>query len=127
MLRFLFTEINYGGRVTDDKDRRLINSLVLRFCGPEVLRDGYLFSSTSTYFMPTCETAKEVGSAHRKMTLSKCCMCAYIGIMLEMNAANWFNSQVSCSNRMCGMWVYAKHQPALGHQLCLGPQFEICC
>ena len=26
-LRFLFTEINYGGRVTDDKDRRLINNL----------------------------------------------------------------------------------------------------
>lgn len=60
VLRFLFTEINYGGRVADDKDRRLINSLVLRFCGPEVVQEGYLFSSTSTYFMPTCETAKEV-------------------------------------------------------------------
>jgi dynein heavy chain len=36
VLRFLATEINYGGRVTDDKDRRLINALVERFCGPQV-------------------------------------------------------------------------------------------
>lgn len=37
MLRFLFTEINYGGRVTDDKDRRLINNLIDTFCGTDVL------------------------------------------------------------------------------------------
>ena len=36
VLRFLFTEINYGGRVTDDKDRRLINALVEGFCGSKV-------------------------------------------------------------------------------------------
>lgn len=41
VLRFLFTEINYGGRVTDDKDRRLINNLVHTFCGPEVLDTDY--------------------------------------------------------------------------------------
>ena len=41
VLRFLFTEINYGGRVTDDKDRRLINNLVDTFVGPDVLNGGY--------------------------------------------------------------------------------------
>jgi dynein heavy chain len=41
VLRFLFTEINYGGRVTDDKDRRLINNLVHTFCGPQVLEPRY--------------------------------------------------------------------------------------
>ncbi|GFH32147.1 uncharacterized protein HaLaN_31317, partial [Haematococcus lacustris] len=41
VLCFLFTEINYGGRVTDDKDRRLINNLVNTFCGPDVLQEGY--------------------------------------------------------------------------------------
>lgn len=41
VLRFLFTEINYGGRVTDDKDRRLINNLIHTFCGPDVLESGY--------------------------------------------------------------------------------------
>lgn len=40
VLRFLFTEINYGGRVTDDKDRRLINALVEGFCGPKVTAVG---------------------------------------------------------------------------------------
>lgn len=44
VLRFLFTEINYGGRVTDDKDRRLINNLISTFCGEDVLSDGYSFS-----------------------------------------------------------------------------------
>jgi hypothetical protein len=38
VLRFLFTEINYGGRVTDDKDRRLMAALVARFCGPQARR-----------------------------------------------------------------------------------------
>ena len=46
VLRFLVTEINYGGRVTDDKDRRLINNLVSGFVGPQVLDPGYKFSSS---------------------------------------------------------------------------------
>ena len=49
VLRFLFTEINYGGRVTDDKDRRLINNLIDTFCGPDVLQAGYQFSPSGTY------------------------------------------------------------------------------
>lgn len=44
VLRFLFTEINYGGRVTDDKDRRLISTLVETFVTEPVLTDGYAFS-----------------------------------------------------------------------------------
>ena len=46
VLRFLVTEINYGGRVTDDKDRRLINNLVSGFVDPQVLDPGYKFSSS---------------------------------------------------------------------------------
>lgn len=46
VLRFLVTEINYGGRVTDDKDRRLINNLVMGFVGPHVLDPGYKFSAS---------------------------------------------------------------------------------
>lgn len=49
VLRFLFTEINYGGRVTDGKDRRLINNLVLNFCNDRMLSDGYSFSPSATY------------------------------------------------------------------------------
>lgn len=60
VLQFLFTEINYGGRVTDDKDRRLINTLIGSFCAPQVLQEGYAFSPSSTYAVPGCETAAQV-------------------------------------------------------------------
>jgi dynein heavy chain, axonemal len=49
VLQFLFTEINYGGRVTDGNDRRLINNLVLNFCNESVLVDGYAYSPSATY------------------------------------------------------------------------------
>jgi dynein heavy chain, axonemal len=49
VLRFLFTEINYGGRVTDGKDRRLINNFVINFCNDGVLSPGYSFSPSATY------------------------------------------------------------------------------
>ena len=53
VLQFLTTEINYGGRVTDAKDRRLINNLVASFCNEGVLQDGYAFSPAGTY-ISTC-------------------------------------------------------------------------
>lgn len=60
VLQFLFTEINCGGRVTDDKDRRLMSNLIKTFCGPSVLEEGYTFSPSSTYTIPGCETVAEV-------------------------------------------------------------------
>ncbi|KXZ54227.1 hypothetical protein GPECTOR_5g319 [Gonium pectorale] len=57
VLRFLFTEINYGGRVTDDKDRRLINNLIYTFCGPQVLEPGYAFSPSGVYAVPPAPVA----------------------------------------------------------------------
>ena len=50
VIRFLCSEINYGGRVTDDKDRRLINNLLLNFVNEGVCREGeYEFSSSGVY------------------------------------------------------------------------------
>jgi dynein heavy chain, axonemal len=49
VLQFLFSEINYGGRVTDAKDRRLINNLVVNFCNSDAVSDGYRFSPSGTY------------------------------------------------------------------------------
>ncbi|KAK9803422.1 hypothetical protein WJX72_010826 [[Myrmecia] bisecta] len=59
VLRFLFTEINYGGRVTDDKDRRLISNMVHTFVDPTVCQPGHQFSPSGTYTSIDFDTAKE--------------------------------------------------------------------
>ena len=59
VIRVLCGEINYGGRVTDDKDRRLINNLLENYVGPEVLRDDYSWSPSGSYVMPHATTRDE--------------------------------------------------------------------
>lgn len=49
VLNYLGAEINYGGRVTDDKDIRLIKSILTLYCSKEVLRDGHKFSESGLY------------------------------------------------------------------------------
>ncbi|KAG5305945.1 DYH3 protein, partial [Pseudoatta argentina] len=51
-LIYLTGECNYGGRVTDDKDRRLLNSLLKNFYNPEVIKIKYSFSPSGIYHMP---------------------------------------------------------------------------
>eukprot|EP00771_Trimastix_marina_P003253 gnl/Trimastix_PCT/4478.p1 GENE.gnl/Trimastix_PCT/4478~~gnl/Trimastix_PCT/4478.p1 ORF type:complete len:2540 (-),score=952.78 gnl/Trimastix_PCT/4478:132-6824(-) len=49
VLKFLFGEINYGGRVTDSKDQRLLGTILHDFINPEVLEIGYAFSPSGKY------------------------------------------------------------------------------
>ncbi|CAL7933869.1 unnamed protein product [Xylocopa violacea] len=52
-LLYLTGECNYGGRVTDDKDRRLLNSLLELFYNPEVIiNPEYCFSPSCIYRLP---------------------------------------------------------------------------
>jgi dynein heavy chain len=51
-LNYLVAEINYGGRVTDDKDVELIKSLLKRYFCPDILRDEYKLSLLDTYYAP---------------------------------------------------------------------------
>ena len=48
-MKFMTGMINYGGRVTDDKDIRLIKSILWRFMNKGALETGYAFSDSGTY------------------------------------------------------------------------------
>lgn len=61
VIRVLSGEVNYGGRVTDDKDRRLLNTLLLTFINDEAATsDAYSFSESGTYVSPSCATVAEM-------------------------------------------------------------------
>jgi len=52
-MRYLISEANYGGRVTDDWDRRLVNSYIAQYFCPESLAvNNFPLSSLPEYFLP---------------------------------------------------------------------------
>ena len=51
-LRYVTGQINYGGRVTDDWDRRCLMAVLGRYYTPAVLDDGYSFSPSGLYYAP---------------------------------------------------------------------------
>jgi len=51
-LLFVIGHINYGGRVTDDKDRRCLLTILEKYVNPEVLDPAYEFSQSGTYKCP---------------------------------------------------------------------------
>jgi len=52
VLTFLGAEINYGGRVTDDKDVRLITTIIKIYICGDAVKDGYKYSSSGIYYSP---------------------------------------------------------------------------
>jgi dynein heavy chain, axonemal len=51
-LNYVTGHINYGGRVTDDWDRRCLMSVLSIYMIPQILQDGYKFSASGTYYAP---------------------------------------------------------------------------
>ncbi|KAL6620932.1 hypothetical protein LY90DRAFT_662178 [Neocallimastix californiae] len=51
-LRYLTGECNYGGRVTDDHDRRCLMSILSVYYNMDILKDGYKLSDSGIYTIP---------------------------------------------------------------------------
>ncbi|KAJ1562895.1 Dynein heavy chain 7, axonemal, partial [Nowakowskiella sp. JEL0078] len=51
-LLYLAGECNYGGRVTDERDRRTLMSILSVFYTSEILSDSYKLSPSGTYYAP---------------------------------------------------------------------------
>lgn len=59
VMLLLCGDVNYGGRVTDDKDRRCMNSILDTFITPKVMDDDYRFSSSGIYYAPPDNESRE--------------------------------------------------------------------
>jgi len=61
VLTFLGAKINYGGRVTDDKDKLLISTIIETYICPAAIEKGedYKYSTSGKYYSPTCESVEE--------------------------------------------------------------------
>jgi len=59
-LNVIIAEINYGGRVTDDKDMRLIKALLLSYVSPQLMEGEYDFSPSGVYKSPNNLTLADV-------------------------------------------------------------------
>jgi len=59
-LNYIIAEVNYGGRVTDDKDVRLISAFLARYFNENILQDGYKLSPMEEYEAPPEGSLAEV-------------------------------------------------------------------
>uniref|UniRef100_K3W7Q8 Uncharacterized protein n=1 Tax=Globisporangium ultimum (strain ATCC 200006 / CBS 805.95 / DAOM BR144) TaxID=431595 RepID=K3W7Q8_GLOUD len=55
VLQVMTSTINYGGRITDDKDMRTSDVILMTFFKNEILQDGYTFSRSGVYHSLTCD------------------------------------------------------------------------
>jgi dynein heavy chain len=63
-LRYTAGECNYGGRVTDDKDRRLLGTMLARlYCSDIVAQQGYPLTASGLYRTPPGADAEQVAPA----------------------------------------------------------------
>jgi len=69
-LNYITGHINYGGRVTDDWDRRCLLSVLQTYYTPQILKDSYKFSRNGIYFAPLYDTLSEYKEYIEKLPLN---------------------------------------------------------
>ncbi|CAL8109272.1 unnamed protein product [Orchesella dallaii] len=71
-ITYLTGECNYGGRVTDDWDRRTLKTILEDFCNPTMLHQRkYKFSPSGTYTIPSKADYNDVVDFIKKLPLSQ--------------------------------------------------------
>jgi dynein heavy chain, axonemal len=70
VLNYLGAEINYGGRVTDDKDVRLIKSILKRYINPGIVNAGYKFSKSGLYYSVEANSQEDYLAYIRELPLN---------------------------------------------------------
>ncbi|ODM99586.1 Dynein heavy chain 7, axonemal [Orchesella cincta] len=69
---YLTGECNYGGRVTDDWDRRTLNTILEDFCNPTMLtQKKYKFSPSGTYVVPSKTEYDDVVAFIKRLPMSQ--------------------------------------------------------
>ena len=48
-MKFIISNINYGGRVTDTNDHKVLNALVSDFVNTSIFNENYQFSNNPNY------------------------------------------------------------------------------
>ncbi|CAE7576270.1 DNAH6 [Symbiodinium sp. CCMP2592] len=61
-LLFVIGHINYGGRVTDDNDRKCLLAILEKYVTPKILESGYTFSESGTYRCPDNSDTADIES-----------------------------------------------------------------
>lgn len=69
ILRFLIGTINYGGRVTDDKDGKLIDAILANYFNFKVFQENFSFSKDGKYYIPQYDSTKELFEYFEKMPM----------------------------------------------------------
>lgn len=70
-LAYLTGECNYGGRVTDDHDRRTLTNLLSTFYCPEVLQSNFKFSPSGLYTVPIKRSREDIADYIQQLPLSQ--------------------------------------------------------
>ncbi len=69
-LNYCTGQCNYGGRVTDDKDRRCLVTILAEYFHADILEDGYQLNASGTYCMPSDGSHSDYISYIEKFPLS---------------------------------------------------------